>query len=141
MVCDSPAGVLGLSTCYDLRFPELYQQLVFGRGAQTLLVPSAFTVPTGRAHWHVLLRARAIETQSYVVAAAQAGRHSEARESFGHSMIVSPWGEVLAECDGVTPGIATATIDLSALQAVREKMPIAAHRAAGHAQYRHATTQ
>jgi len=111
-VCDSPLGRLGLTTCYDLRFPALYAALVEGNdddgdgdgdgggGAEVLLVPSAFTVPTGRAHWHTLLTARAIETQSYVIAAAQVGRHNGKRESYGHSLAVDPWGEVLADAGG-----------------------------------------
>ena len=132
VTCDSPAGRLGLSTCYDLRFPEVYQRLVFDLGAEILLVPSAFTVATGEAHWEVLLRARAIETQSYVVAAAQAGRHNEKRESYGHSLIVDPWGNVVAQLpDPQATGIAVAEVDLAAMRAIRERMPVAAHRAAG----------
>lgn len=132
VTCDSPAGKLGLSTCYDLRFPELYQRLVFEKGAQVLLVPSAFTVPTGRAHWEVLLRARAIETQTYVIAAAQAGKHNEKRESYGHSLIMDPWGKVIGKLeDPLATGIAVAEIDLEELERIRQRMPIAAHRASG----------
>ena len=129
---DSPAGRLGLSTCYDLRFPELYQRLVFEKGAQVLLVPSAFTVPTGRAHWEVLLRARAIETQTYVIAAAQAGKHNEKRESYGHSLIIDPWGTIVGKLDDpLATGIAVAEIDLGELESIRQRIPIAVHRAAG----------
>eukprot|EP00892_Ulva_mutabilis_P004452 jgi/Ulvmu1/2379/UM130_0012.1 len=131
MTCDSPVGRLGLSTCYDLRFPQFYQRLVIEGGAAVLLVPSAFTKPTGEAHWMPLLRARAIENQAYVIAAAQAGRHSAARESYGHAVIIDPWGRVVAELDDpLATGIATADIDLAELQRVRTKMPVQAHRAA-----------
>lgn len=111
---------------------ELYQQLTFDMGAQVLLVPSAFTVPTGRAHWEVLLRARAIETQCYVVAAAQAGRHNEKRESWGHSLIIDPWGVVIGRLeDPQATGIAVAEVDLAHLRQIRTKMPIAQHRRLG----------
>src|SRR6202166_1184808 len=106
----TPAGLLGLSVCYDMRFPELYRQLS-AAGAQCFTIPSAFTVPTGRAHWETLLRARAIENLSYVVAAAQVGDHAHNRRSYGHTMIVDPWGTVLADAGGDTPGIAIATYD------------------------------
>ncbi|KAL4435951.1 hypothetical protein ABPG77_000713 [Micractinium sp. CCAP 211/92] len=130
--CDSPAGRLGLSVCYDLRFPELYQRLAFDYGAQVLLVPSAFTVATGRAHWEVLLRARAIETQCYVIAAAQAGRHNERRESYGHSLIIDPWGEVVGRLDDpLATGIAVAEIDFAKLASIRQRMPVAEHRRLG----------
>jgi len=128
-VCDSPLGVLGLTTCYDVRFPELYTELV-KKGAQIMLVPSAFTVPTGSAHWHILLRARAIETQCYVLAAAQIGRHNEKRESYGHTLAVNPWGEDIADAKN-TPGptIITCDIDLQAqVDNLRQRMPIQQHR-------------
>lgn len=138
VVPDSPAGALGLSVCYDLRFPGLYSSLVFRHGAQVLLVPAAFTVPTGEAHWQLLLRARAVETQSYVLAAAQSGRHhpgsaTSARESYGHACIVDPWGAVVATvAEGPTAeGIAVADLQLGpggVLQRTREGMPLAAHR-------------
>ncbi|CAG9463650.1 unnamed protein product [Pedinophyceae sp. YPF-701] len=132
VACDSPAGRLGLTVCYDVRFPEVYQRLAFDFGAQVMLVPSAFTRPTGAAHWEVLLRARAIETQAYVVAAAQAGEHPGGRASWGHSMVVDPWGEVVAKLDDPdATGIAVAEIDLEKMARIRERMPIAAHRAAG----------
>ena len=100
VVTDSPAGRLGVTVCYDLRFPELYQRLRFSEKAQVLLVPSAFTQKTGEAHWEVLLRARAIECQCFVMAAAQAGRHNDKRESYGDALIIDPWGTVIGRCSG-----------------------------------------
>jgi len=94
-------------------------------------VPSAFTVRTGAAHWDILLRARAIETQSYVIASAQAGKHSEKRESYGHSMVVDPWGTIIAKLDGTTTDIAVADLDLDVIESVREKMPLSKHRRKG----------
>lgn len=135
-VCPSPAGVLGLTVCYDLRFPDVYQRLAWDMGAQVLLVPSAFTKVTGAAHWEVLLRARAIETQCYVIAAAQAGRHNEKRESYGHSLVIDPWGEVIGRfSDPLSTGVITADIDLLVMDQVREKMPIREHRLRGRRQY------
>lgn len=126
---DSPLGRLGLTVCYDLRFPEIYQQLRFERGAQVLLVPAAFTKPTGEAHWEILLRARAIETQCYVIAAAQGGKHSHDRESYGDSMIIDPWGVVVGRLsDRVSTGVAVADVDFSAIDSIRKKMPIHQHR-------------
>nr|CAB3462135.1 unnamed protein product [Digitaria exilis] len=122
---DSPFGRLGLTVCYDLRFPELYQILRFKHQAQVLLVPSAFTKVTGEAHWEILLRARAIETQCYVIAAAQAGKHNEKRESYGDSIIIDPWGTVIARLpDRLSTGFAVADLDLSKVEAVRTRMPI-----------------
>jgi predicted amidohydrolase len=130
--CDSPVGRLGLSVCYDLRFPSVYQRLAFDLGAEILLVPSAFTVATGKAHWEVLLRARAIETQTYVVAAAQAGRHNEKRESYGHSLIINPWGEVIGRLeDPHAVGIAVAEVDLEEMRSIRQRMPVKEHRLDG----------
>ncbi len=123
----TPLGKLGLTICYDLRFPELYRALAFDDAAEILLVPSAFTAHTGAAHWHTLLRARAIENQCFVVAPAQAGRHNERRQSYGHSLVVDPWGEVLAE-KGDGAGLAVAEIDLERLRDVRRRMPCHAHR-------------
>jgi len=132
--CETPFGRVGLTVCYDLRFPEVYQQLSHEEGATVLTVPSAFTKPTGEAHWEILLRARAIETQSYVIAAAQAGRHNEKRESYGHSLIVDPWGTVVGRLeDPLATGIATAEIDPAKLQQVRARMPVREHRLAGKA--------
>ena len=118
---DLPFGRLGLTICYDMRFPPMYQDLV-DQGAIAIAVPSAFTKTTGAAHWHTLLRARAIETQCYVIAAAQHGRHHGGRESFGHSVIIDPWGEIVAEReDG--DGFAIATIDPARVATVRNQLP------------------
>ncbi|XP_044462727.1 deaminated glutathione amidase, chloroplastic/cytosolic [Mangifera indica] len=126
---DSPFGRLGLTVCYDLRFPELYQLLRFQYEVQVLLVPSAFTKVTGEAHWEILLRARAIETQCYVIAASQAGKHNDNRESYGDSLIIDPWGKVVGRLpDRLSTGIAIADIDFSLIDSVRSKMPIAKHR-------------
>ena len=128
VVVESPIARLGLSICYDLRFGELYRALV-GRGAEVLTIPSAFTAATGKAHWEVLVRARAIECQAYVLAPGQVGRHDDGglRESHGQSMIVDPWGQVLAQVpDGV--GIAVAEIDLARVARVRSAIPVARHR-------------
>ncbi|KAF9314953.1 Carbon-nitrogen hydrolase [Linnemannia elongata] len=123
----TPVGKIGLSICYDLRFPEMALALR-RKGAEILTYPSAFTVKTGEAHWEVLLRSRAIETQCYVVAAAQVGQHSEKRISYGHSMIVDPWGKVCAKLDGVEEGIAVAEVDLPTLERIRTEMPVLNHR-------------
>jgi predicted amidohydrolase len=126
VACDTPVGRMGLSICYDVRFPELYRALV-DQGAEVLSVPAAFTVPTGRDHWHVLLRARAIESQCYVLAAAQWGSHGHGRSTYGHALIVDPWGTVIAECpDG--EGIAVAEIDLARARAIRAQLPSLQHR-------------
>ncbi|KAL2149019.1 hypothetical protein VTH82DRAFT_1705 [Thermothelomyces myriococcoides] len=122
---DTPLGRVGSTICFDLRFPEI--SIALKRlGADIITYPSAFTVPTGKAHWEVLLRSRAIETQCYVVAAAQVGRHNEKRVSYGHSMIVDPWGVVLAEIGdtGGEPEIATAEIDHDLLHKVRMEVPL-----------------
>ena len=126
VVVDSAVGKLGLSVCYDVRFPELYRALV-AQGARILLVPSAFTVPTGSDHWEVLLRARAIENQCFVVASAQYGQHSPRRRSYGRSLIVDPWGLVLARAsDG--EGLALADLDFERLEDVRRHLPALTHR-------------
>jgi nitrilase len=126
VVADTRLGRFGLSVCYDVRFPELYRALV-DAGAELLLVPSAFTVPTGSAHWEILLRARAIESQAFVVAAGQWGVHNPARRSWGHSMIVDPWGTILAQVpDG--EGIALAELDFGQLRDVRKRLPALQHR-------------
>ncbi|HXG82241.1 MAG TPA: carbon-nitrogen hydrolase family protein [Sphingomicrobium sp.] len=126
VVPDTPVGRLGLTICYDLRFPELFQRLSEA-GADVIAVPAAFTVPTGRAHWQVLMRARAIEAELFVVAAAQAGHHEDGRETYGHSLVVDPWGEVLLEMDD-EPGLAFADIDLARIADVRARIPIHEHR-------------
>lgn len=148
VVVDSPVGKLGLTVCYDLRFPELFLCLI-KKGAQVILVPSAFTIPTGKAHWHTLLRARAIESQCFIVAAAQHGKHNAKRESYGHSLVVDPWGKVVADAGGVD-GSGTATdregdcttaiskfpvptsimaeIDVEDVASIRQNMPVQNHR-------------
>ena len=128
VVAPTELGPIGLSVCYDLRFGELYRQLV-EKGAAIVLIPSAFTLTTGRAHWEPLMRARAIENQCFVIAPAQVGEHDDEglRESFGHSMIVDPWGQVLA-CASDSPGLALAEIDLGHVDDVRRSMPVASHR-------------
>ncbi len=125
---DTPVGKLGLTICYDLRFPELFQRLS-DAGAEVIAVPAAFTVPTGRAHWQVLMRARAIEAELFIVAAAQAGRHEDGRDTYGHSLVADPWGEVLLEMGG-EPGLAFAEIDLARIADVRARIPVHQHRRA-----------
>lgn len=121
-VVDLPFARLGLAICYDLRFPQLFRAQALA-GAQILTVPAAFTRQTGEAHWHVLLRARAIENGAFVIAAAQAGRHEDGRETFGHSLVVDPWGRVLAEADHAEPGVIVADIDPDAVAQARAKIP------------------
>jgi deaminated glutathione amidase len=125
VVADLPWGRVGLSVCYDVRFAYLYRALAQA-GAGFLTVPSAFTVPTGKAHWHTLLRARAIETGSYVFAPAQCGEHAEGRKTYGHSLIVSPWGEVLADA-GEEPGIIYADVDPAKVAEARTMIPALGH--------------
>ena len=117
---------IGMSICYDIRFPELYRQLTL-KQADVLTIPAAFTRPTGEAHWEVLLRARAIENSCYVVAPAQTGLHGKSRKTYGHSMIIDPWGRILADA-GTEPGIALARIDRDHLKEVRRKLPSLQHR-------------
>ena len=123
---DTPWARLGLSICYDLRFPDLYRALS-NAGATILLVPSAFTVPTGKAHWHVLLRARAIEAACFVIAPAQAGQHEDGRETFGHSSVVDPWGDILLDM-GTQSGLAFADIEMERVATVRSHVPAIANR-------------
>ncbi|QXO17099.1 MULTISPECIES: carbon-nitrogen hydrolase family protein [Vibrio] len=125
VVVPTPFGQLGLSICYDVRFPNLYAELR-RLGAQILLVPAAFTAVTGRAHWEVLLRARAIETQCWVIAVGQGGHHPCGRETWGHSMIINPWGEVVASL-GQSPANLVADIELDQLDRLRRTMPIIEH--------------
>jgi deaminated glutathione amidase len=120
------SGDLGLSVCYDVRFPELYRELA-RRGARILTVPAAFTLHTGRDHWHVLLRARAVENLCYVLAAAQYGRHNAKRVTYGHSLIVDPWGVVLAEV-GDHEGVAVAKLDFAHQDKLRRELPALGHR-------------
>ena len=126
VVAETPWGGLGLSICYDLRFPELYRALTAG-GARIVAVPSAFTVETGKDHWHVLLRARAIENQVFLLAPAQFGVHGPNRSSYGHALVVDPWGVVLAEC-GDHEGVALARLDFDYQDRVRAALPVLTHR-------------
>ena len=124
----TPVGKLGLTICYDLRFPELFQRLS-DAGAEVIAVPAAFTVPTGRAHWQVLMRARAIEAELFIVAAAQAGHHEDGRDTYGHSLVADPWGDISLEMDGA-PGLGFADIDLGRIAEVRARIPVHQHRRA-----------
>ena len=126
IVDGTPVGKLGLTICYDLRFPALFARLAEAN-ADVIAVPAAFTVPTGKAHWEVLLRARAIEAGLFIVAAAQSGHHEDGRNTYGHSLVVDPWGEVLLDMeDG--PGVAFAEIELSRITDVRSRVPALSHR-------------
>jgi predicted amidohydrolase len=124
-VADTPWGKLGLTICYDVRFPHLHAALAKA-GAVMLAVPAAFTRPTGQAHWHTLLRARAIETGCFVIAAAQTGVHADGRATFGHSLVIGPWGDILLDM-GEAPGTATVEIDLDEVAAARGKVPTLSH--------------
>ena len=126
LVNGTPVGKLGLTICYDLRFPGLFARIAEA-DADVISVPAAFTVPTGKAHWHVLLRARAIEAGLFVVAAAQSGRHQDGRQTFGHSLVVDPWGEVLLDM-GEQVGVGFADIDLARISEVRARIPALNHR-------------
>ena len=126
VVGGTPVGKLGLSICYDLRFPALFAALAEA-GAEVIAVPAAFTVPTGKAHWQTLLRARAIEAGLFVIAAAQAGQHEDGRETYGHSLVAGPWGELDLEM-GDEPGLGFAEIDSSRIADVRSRVPALNHR-------------
>jgi deaminated glutathione amidase len=126
VLADLPWGTLGMTVCYDLRFPHLYRALAKA-GADFLAIPSSFTRPTGAAHWHVLMRARAIENGCFVFAAAQAGRHEVGRETYGHSLVVAPWGEIIAEADGETTGVIVADIDVAQVREARGRVPSLEH--------------
>jgi nitrilase len=128
-IADTPVGRLGLSVCYDMRFPELYRELVL-EGAEWFAMPAAFTVPTGRAHWETLLRARAIENLCYVVAPAQGGMHTSGRETYGDSLIVDYWGQVLARL-ATGSGVVTADLDLAKQAETRERFPALENRRLG----------
>ncbi|BAV64479.1 carbon-nitrogen hydrolase family protein [Sphingobium cloacae] len=123
---DTPWARMGLSVCYDMRFPDLYRALT-NAGATVLLMPAAFTVPTGQAHWHILLRARAIEAGCFVIAPAQTGRHADGRDTYGHSLVVDPWGDVLLDM-GEEIGLALADIDIARIEEVRGRVPAIANR-------------
>lgn len=127
VVAETPLGQLGLSICYDLRFADLYASLS-NHGATVLSIPAAFTVPTGEAHWHVLMRARAIEAGVFVVAAAQVGHHEDGRVTYGHSLVVDPWGKVLLDMGGEGPGVGFADVDPGAVDEVRGRLPAIWHR-------------
>jgi predicted amidohydrolase len=126
LVRNTPLGNLGLTVCYDVRFPSLFARLAEA-GADAIAVPAAFTVPTGRAHWHILLRARAIEAGLFVIAAAQVGTHADGRQTYGHSLVVDPWGEVLLDM-GDAAGVGFATIDPARIADVRSRLPALDHR-------------
>ena len=126
VVVEIGGAQVGVTICYDVRFPELYRALVKDRGAEILLVPAAFTAHTGAAHWEILLRARAIEEQAYVVAAAQWGRHNDKRESYGHTMIVDPWGAIAGE-QAEGDGVVVATLDGATVAKRRTQMPVLRH--------------
>jgi predicted amidohydrolase len=124
---DAPVGLLGLAVCYDIRFPALFEQL--GRhSCDVIAIPAAFTVPTGRAHWHLLQRTRAIEASAWVVAAAQVGEHPDGRRTYGHSLVVDPWGEVVLDMGGEAAGLAFAEIDPQRTADVRAQLPSLANR-------------
>jgi predicted amidohydrolase len=126
VIVATPWTPIGLSICYDLRFPDLYRALS-DAGARILTVPAAFTVPTGEAHWHVLLRARAIEAACFVIAAAQTGTHEDGRATYGHSLVIDPWGKVLLDM-GAAPGVGLVDLDLAQVDAVRQRIPALDHR-------------
>lgn len=128
VVVQTPVGALGLSICYDLRFADLYRALS-DAGATVLAIPAAFTRPTGAAHWHVLMRARAIEAGAYVVAAAQTGVHADGRATYGHSLVIDPWGEIVLDM-GEEAGLGYAEIDAARVADVRARVPVLAHRRA-----------
>jgi len=127
VVVDTPFGKLGLAVCYDVRFPELFRSL-FNKGAEIFALPSAFTVPTGEAHWELLARSRAVENFSYVIGACQGGMHSSGRKTFGHSIIVEPWGTLADKMTGVESGIIYTNMNLKKVYEARNSIPIGAHQ-------------
>lgn len=127
IVDGTPVGRLGLAICYDLRFPALFDALG-RRGCDVLAIPAAFTVPTGQAHWHLLQRARAVEASAYVVAAAQVGHHADGRDTYGHSLVVDPWGEVVLDLGGETAGLGFAELDPARIAEIRRQLPSLANR-------------
>lgn len=126
VIADIPGARLGLTICYDVRFPHLYRKLAQA-GAQIITVPAAFTRPTGKAHWEILLRARAIETGSYVLAPAQGGLHADGRKTWGHSLVIGPWGEIVAELKHDEPGYFVADLDLTKVETARTRIPALSH--------------
>ena len=124
---ETPAGRLGLTICYDIRFPALFE-ILGAKNCDIIAIPAAFTVPTGEAHWHLLQRARAVEASGYVVAAAQVGAHADGRRTYGHSLVVDPWGEIVLDLGGETAGIGFAEIDPARIAAVRAQLPSLANR-------------
>lgn len=124
---DTPWARIGLSVCYDMRFPDLYRALS-NAGANLLLMPAAFTVPTGQAHWHLLLRARAVEAAAFVIAPAQVGRHEDGRQTYGHSLAVDPWGDVLLDMGGEAAGLSIVDLDMDRVAEVRQRVPAIANR-------------
>jgi len=126
VVVQTPLGQMGLAICYDMRFPDLFSAYAKS-GVDVLTLPSAFTVPTGEAHWHTLLRARAIESAALVIAAAQCGVHEDGRQTYGHSLVVDPWGSILLDM-GDLPGLACVDLDLDAIKRVRQQIPVHANR-------------
>jgi predicted amidohydrolase len=127
VTAETPLGKLGMTICYDIRFPALFEEL--GRqSCDIIAIPSAFTVPTGKAHWHLLQRARAVEASAFVVAAAQVGEHDDGRRTYGHSLVADPWGEVLLDMGGEEPGLGFAEIDLARIADVRAQLPSLANR-------------
>jgi predicted amidohydrolase len=127
VTAETPIGRLGLAICYDMRFPALFEELG-QRKCDAIAIPAAFTVPTGEAHWHLLLRARAVEASAYVIAAAQVGEHADGRRTYGHSLVVDPWGQVLLDMGGEAPGLGFAEIDPARLASVRAQLPSLANR-------------
>jgi predicted amidohydrolase len=127
IVIDTPVGKLGLAVCYDVRFPELFRCL-FNRGTEIIALPSAFTVTTGAAHWKLLARSRAVENFCYVIGACQGGTHTNGRKTYGHSLIVEPWGTVIAEKDDTEPGVIYAILDLEHLNEIRKSIPVYEHQ-------------
>jgi len=126
---ETPLGRLGLTVCYDIRFPALFEALGQQR-CDAIAIPAAFTVPTGQAHWHLLQRARAVEASAYVIAAAQVGEHADGRRTYGHSLVVDPWGDIVLDMGGEEPGLAFAEIDPARIAEVRAQLPSLANRRA-----------
>lgn len=123
----TPLGRLGLTVCYDIRFPALFEELG-KRGCDAIAIPAAFTVPTGKAHWHLMQRARAVEASAWVISAAQVGRHADGRETYGHSLVVDPWGDVVLDMGGLEAGLGFADIDASRTTEVRRQLPSLANK-------------